>query len=143
MAEMKLVPVGIVGTSWWADSMYLPALAGHPGAKVVALCGRDPGRAKKLAARWNVPQVFGEPGELIESGLVDALIVATSNDSHFPITMQAIEKGLHVLCEKPLALSYAQAAEMARAADRAGIRHMVPYTYRYMPTARFLKRLLD
>ena len=57
--------------------------------------------------------------------------------------MRALQAGLHVLCEKPLAVNYSQAAEMATAAERAGIKHMVPFTYSFMPTARYIKELID
>ena len=51
------VRVGVVGTSWWADSMYLPALAEHPAGRCVAVCGRNEATATELAERWNVPLV--------------------------------------------------------------------------------------
>jgi predicted dehydrogenase len=57
--------------------------------------------------------------------------------------MQALEAGLHLLCEKPLALTYAQAQEMADLAETKGIVHMVPFTYRFMPTARYIKELIN
>jgi predicted dehydrogenase len=48
-----MVRVGVVGTSWWADSMYLPALKQHPQAEVAAVCGRDYQRLQEFAGRWN------------------------------------------------------------------------------------------
>jgi predicted dehydrogenase len=123
--------------------MYLPALEGHPLGRVTAVCGRDPDRARQFADRWGIPHVYTDYDRMIESGRLQALIVATGNDSHYPITMRALEVGLHVLCEKPLALNYRQAAEMATLADARGIVHMVPFTYRYMPTARYIKELLE
>jgi len=135
--------VGIVGTSWWPDSMYLPALATHPEANVVAVCGRDPKRTDAFATRWSLPHAFYDPVEMIEQGDLQALIVASANDSHYPITMAALNAGLHVLCEKPLAFSYAQAQEMATLATQKGVKHMTPFTYRYMPTTRYLKALID
>ena len=49
------VRVGVLGTSWWADSMYLPALTAHPDVEIVGLCGRTPAKAEALATEWNVP----------------------------------------------------------------------------------------
>jgi predicted dehydrogenase len=137
------VSVGVVGTSWWADSMYLPALIDHPLGHVAAICGRDPDNARQIAGRWNIPHVYTDYRRMIESGRLQALIVASRNDSHYPIAMRALQAGLHVLCEKPLALTYQEAAEMAALADAQGIVHMVPFTYRYMPTARYIKELLE
>ncbi len=137
------IKVGVIGTSWWADAMYLPALKGHPQAKVVAVCGRNADNAQKFAERWDIPQVFTDANELIEKSGVDGIVVSTMNDSHYPITMKAIEAGLHVLCEKPLGLNYGEAKRMAEAAKAKGIKHLVPFTYSYMPTARYLKELID
>ncbi len=123
--------------------MYLPALARHPQARVTAVCGRSQERAADLARRWSIPHVFTDAEAMLDSGLFAAVIIASPNDTHHPFAMAALERGLHVLCEKPLALTYAQAMEMAAAADRQGVKTFVPFTYRYMPTARYLRALLD
>ena len=136
------VRVGLFGTSWWADSMYLPALAAHPDAEVVAVCGRDQGRADAFAAQWQVAHATTEPSTLFDRR-VDAVIVATTNDSHEALSMQALDRGLHVLCEKPLSIDLESAEAMVRSAERVGATTMVPFTYRYMPTNQFLKRLID
>ncbi len=116
-ARSTPVRIGILGSSWWADSMYLPALAQHPHGRVTAIAGRD---AATLAQRWDAPHSFARYEDLIHSGLVDAVIVATRNDQHCPLTLAALDQGLHVLCEKPLGLTYAEAAQMAARAASAG-----------------------
>jgi predicted dehydrogenase len=138
-----MVRVGVIGTSWWADSMYLPALKKHPQARVAAVCGRDYKRLQDFARQWDIPATYTDYRHLIRDGGVDAVIVATTNDSHYPITMEALEQGLHVLCDKPLAQNAVHAREMADAARRAGVKTMVPLTYRYMPTTRYVKQLVD
>ena len=135
--------IGIVGTSWWADAMYLPALAAHPQARWHAICGRDAGKAQAMAERWAIPQVYSDVAEMIRAGGLDALIVASSNETHYAITMAALKAGLHVLCEKPLALTYAQANAMADLAEAQGVTTMVPFTYSYMPISRYVKQLVD
>lgn len=137
------VRVGVVSTSWWADAMYLPALDAHPGADVVAVCGRNRERADAFAARWGIPQVYTDAGSLIGSGEIDALVVASGHESHYPITMEALEAGLHVLCEKPLALRYGHAEEMAALAAEKGVTHCTPFTYRFMPTNRYINELIE
>jgi len=138
-----MLRIGIVGTSPWADAMYLPALQNHPQGQIVAVCGRNREKAAAFASRWNVPDVYADYREMIASGRLDALIVASSNDSHHPITMAALDAGLHVLCEKPLALNAAQAHEMAAKARQTGLKNMAPFTYRYMPSFGYLKQLVD
>ena len=137
------VRVGVVGTSWWVDAMYLPALANHPAADVVAICGRDEGRAEERASQWSIPQVWTDYEAMIRDAGLDALIVASSNQGHYPITTAGLEAGLHVLCEKPLGLTYGEAQGMADLAAERGLITMTPFTYRFMPTNRYLKELVD
>ena len=137
------VSVGMVGTSWWADAMHLPALDSHPGARTVAICGRNRENAQAMADAWAIPQVYTDYKEMIERASLEAIVISTTNDWHYPITMRALERGLHVLCEKPIAMTYAQAREMADTAQAKGLKTLVPFTYRYMPTARYLKELID
>ncbi|UCH26321.1 MAG: Gfo/Idh/MocA family oxidoreductase [Trueperaceae bacterium] len=143
MRDDNTVAVGVVGTSWWTDAMYLPALQDHAYARVAAICGRNRERAQRMADRWDIPVFYTDFEEMLASGELDALIVASSNDTHYPMTVRALEAGLHVLCEKPLALSYDQAAEMARLAQEKGVTNLTPFTYACMPTARYLKELID
>ena len=135
--------IGVVGTSWWADAMYLPALASHSDATLAALCGRDEAKARHVAAQYGIPQVYTDAGRMFREGGLDAVIIATGNETHHAFALAALRAGLHVLCEKPLALTYAQSREMADAARAAGRITMVPFTYSYMPLNRAIKQKLD
>ena len=122
--------------------MYLPPLAAHPDATVVAVCGRRQKPAQALADQWSIPGVYTDPSAMLTAESLDAVVVATANDSHHDLTMAAVEAGLHVLCEKPLALNVAEAEAMAIGAARAGVVTMVPFTYHYMPVNRWVRRLV-
>jgi len=136
------VRVGLFGTSWWADAMYLPPLRDHPDAEVVAVCGRRPESTEAFAERWNVARWFTDPAEMLEQVDLDAVVVATANDTHHDLTMAALDRGLHVLCEKPLAMNAEQAAAMTARAEEAGAITLVPFTYHYMPVNQWVKRLV-
>ncbi|MEM7093259.1 MAG: Gfo/Idh/MocA family oxidoreductase [Actinomycetota bacterium] len=136
------VRVGIFGTSWWADTIYLPGLDAHEQAEVVACCGRNQSRAETFARQWNIDGVYTEPAAMLAAAELDAVIVATANDTHHPLAIAAINAGLHVLCEKPLGLDVTEAEEMAAAAEAAGVITMVPFTYRYMPMNRWVRELV-
>ena len=137
------VRVGVVGTSWWADSMYLPALTAHPDAELVGVCGRTNATVRELADRWSIPWASTDSNEFLDPQRLDAVVIATSNDSHESLTLTALERGLHVLCEKPIATSVDAAERMATRAAEVGAITLVPYTYRYMPTNQYVKRLID
>lgn len=138
-----MIPVGLIGTSGWAEGMFLSALKDHPQGKIVAICGRNQAHTQEVADRWNIPHVFTDYNALIDSGLVQAVIVSTPNNSHFPIAIKALEAGLHIICEKPLGLNYAEAERMAEVATKQNIINLVPYTWSFMPTARYIKELID
>jgi predicted dehydrogenase len=127
------VRVGIIGIGFWAPFMYLARFASHSGASVVALSSRNRERAQEVADRFGVPKVYTDYREMIASGDLDAVVVAAPDDLHHPMALAAREAGLHVLCVKPLASTSRQAAEMYRAAQARGVKHMVMFTYRWMP----------
>ncbi len=137
------VRIGLIGTSYWADGFYLPCLKSHAGAVTTAICGRNRSRAEELAAKHGMARVYTDYREMIESRELDAVIVATPEDLHHPMTMAALEAGLHVLCEKPLALTVAEAREMFEKAEAIGVKHMVQFNQRWLPHYRFVKCLLD
>ncbi len=136
------VRVGVIGTSWWANFMYLPSLKSHPRADVAAICGRARERAEPLAKQYDIPQVFTDYRAMIERAALDAIVIATPDDLHFPMTMAALDAGLHVLCEKPLALNAQQASAMYQKAEASQCKHMVLFTYRWFPAYRHLKQLV-
>jgi predicted dehydrogenase len=137
------VKVGVVGTSWWSEWLYFPVLTDCKGAELVAVCGRNGTRAHEMAAKYHIPQVFTNYQDMIGQADLDALIVATPDNTHYPITMMALNKGLHVLCEKPLATDAKQAMEMLDTAHSRGVKHMVMFTWRWMPHYLYLKHLID
>jgi predicted dehydrogenase len=137
------VRIGIIGPGWWSATMFIPALRAHPDAELVAICGRNQSRTEAFAAEHDIPHVFTDPDELFASGLIDGVIISTVNKTHHPLTMAALDAGIHVLCEKPLALDVGQAEEMTARAQETGLTCLVPFTYRNMPISRFVKRLID
>jgi predicted dehydrogenase len=137
------VRIGLIGTSWWADMMFLPSLKSYSQADLVAICGRNQARAQELAAKYQVAQVFADYRQMIAHAGLDAVIIATPDDLHSEMTMAALDAGLHVLCDKPMALNAQQAREMAKKAQAVRVNHMVYYTYRWFPAIRFLQDLVD
>jgi predicted dehydrogenase len=136
------IRVGVVGTSWWADFMYLPALQSHPQAEITAICARNRGRVEEMAGKYHIPKVFTNYDEMIREGGLDAIVVGVPDDLHYDVTMQGLRAGLHVLCDKPLAVTTQQAREMYEEAEKADVRHMVLFTYRWMPFFQYFHDLI-
>jgi predicted dehydrogenase len=137
------IRVGVVGTSWWADMMYLPVLKNHSQASISAICGRNQMRAEEMAGKYGIPNVFTNYQEMIERGNLDAIVIAVPDDLHFPIAIAALDAGLHVLCEKPLAFNLDQARQMLAKAEAKQVKHMTFFTWRWAPYFRTLHRLVS
>ena len=140
---MDRVRVGMVGTSWWADGMHLPSLKSHPAADVVAIAGRDQTPARAMAQKYDIPQVYADYRVMLAQAKLDALVVSVPDDLHYPIVMDALDAGLHVLCEKPLAMDAAQAKVMYEKAEVAGVRHMTYFTWRWRPQIHYVHQLIE
>jgi predicted dehydrogenase len=123
--------------------MYLPILNRHPHAELVAVCGRHRERVDQIARKYRIPNAFTNYREMIEQAGLHALVISTPDDLHYPITLEALNAGLHVLCEKPLALDVSQARAMYEKAEAAGVTHMILFTYRWMPVYQHVRQLVD
>jgi predicted dehydrogenase len=138
-----MLTVALIGTGKVALSNHLPGVNRCREAKLTALCDADPRVLEEASRISGITRTWTDPFACIRESGADAVIIATPNRVHHPIAMAAIAAGLHVLCEKPLAMTTAQAREMADAADRANVRHMTAFTYRFVPAMRYLKQLVD
>ncbi len=139
----KQVNIGLIGTSWWAELVFLPVLQKYSQANLVAICGRNRQRADEMAAQFGVPQVYTDYHQMIQQADLEAIIVSTPDDTHYEMVMAALDAGLHVLCEKPVALNADHALEMLNKAEAAGVKHMVMYTHHWMPNLQRAKQLLE
>ena len=140
---MQEIGVAIIGSGSIVLANHLPGLALAPQARVVALCDSDPATLEKASHATGVTATFSDYRDAIAHDNVDAVIVATPNYLHPPIVHAALAAKKHVLCEKPLALSFPDALAMYRAVEAAGVRHMTAFTYRFVPAMRYMKHLID
>ena len=126
------VRVGIIGTGGMAN-VHAERFRANPGVRVVAGVDVDLDRARIFAEKHEIPHVYTSVTDLLASGTVDAVSIVTPDAFHAPISLQVLRKGRHVLCEKPLALNYPDAMKMVAAAKKAGVVHMVNFSYRDWP----------
>jgi len=127
-----MIRIGIVGTGGMAHS-HAEAFQRIPGCRLVAACDVIPARARNFAKEFGIPSVYPDAEELLDDAPVDAISVVTSDAAHCPVSLAAIRRGKHVLCEKPLAVDYPEARKMAAAAKRKGVINLVNLSYRNAP----------
>jgi predicted dehydrogenase len=134
----------ILGTGAIANA-HATALAATPDAELVAVADRDAEHARAFAERWGLSEaaVFGSLDELLASGGVDVLHICTPPGVHAEQAIAALDAGLHVVCEKPAALSLDELDAMTDAASRADRRLAVVFQQRTGSAAAHVRRLLD
>jgi len=140
--EQETIRVGVIGAGFGAD-VHLPALQSLPGVELAAICSRRSSRAREIATIAGIPHAFDDYRELFASGTVDAVSIAAPPHLHHPMAVAACEFGIHVLCEKPLARTAAEARDMLRMAREAGICHSVAFHRRYEPTHLRVKQFIE
>jgi predicted dehydrogenase len=145
MKTGKKVGFAVVGLGAIAQGAVLPAFTDAKRVQLVALVGRDKGKAEKLARKYKAQAAYGveELGVCLENPLVDAVYLATPQSEHFSATIAAARAGKHVLCEKPLAISSEQSAEMVRVCEECGVQLMTAYRKYYEPSVLYLKKLIQ
>jgi predicted dehydrogenase len=142
MRSPNVINVALIGCGGIAMQNHLPGLALCPDVKLVALCDADAAVLERARQQTGVTCTATAYEDIVRRDDVHAVIIATPNFTHAPIALDAIAHGKHVLCEKPLALTAADARTLAAAADRAGVRHMTAFTYRFVPAMRYLAHLV-
>lgn len=139
MTKQKTYRVGIVG-SGFGVKVHLPAFAAHPRFEVVALA--SPNRAVDLARERNVPHAFANCAEMLAGCDLDAVSIAGPPFTHHADVLAASAARKHILCEKPFALSVAQAEEMRDAGKAAGTACGVAHEFRWVPERVAVKELI-
>jgi len=124
-----MIRLGIIGTGGMANS-HATNYKTLKGVKIVACCDIDPKRASAFAEKWGVPHWYADYNEMLAAGSLDAVDNVTIDAMHAPISLAVIDKGLPVLCEKPLATTLADARKMRDAAQRRGVVTQVNFSYR-------------
>lgn len=138
---MSRVRLGAIGAGWWATSNHFPLFAAREDVELVGVCGRGDNLNQ-------VRDTFGfgfatESSDALLDASLDAVVISTPHDLHHPLAAQALDRGLHVLCEKPMTLHAGDAWDLAARVDKAGTVFVVPYGWNYKPFTVAAKRLLD
>ncbi|MFG1733275.1 Glucose--fructose oxidoreductase precursor [Paenibacillus sp. GM2FR] len=134
---------GILGCASIAKRSVIPGLQQSRLNEVVAIASRDQAKAAQTAEELNIPTAYGSYESLLEDSSIDAIYIPLPNHLHKEWSIRAAEAGKHILCEKPLALTEAEAAEMAEAAAKAGVVLAEAFMYRYHPRYDLMKEMIN
>jgi predicted dehydrogenase len=137
------VRIGLIGAGAVVQVAHMPVLKKLKSVELAAICDNDLPKARALAARFGIPDVFDDIEDLLGHERVDALLVATPNHLHESHILAALAAGCHVLVEKPLALTAAAAQKLGKAAEKRGRVLMVGMTHRYRPDAQAVRSFVQ
>src|SRR5262245_20919522 len=121
MRAMQRVRWGVLGVARIATVTVIPAMLQCAHAEILGLASRSREKAESAARQFGIPKAYGSYDELLDDPEIEAIYNPLPNHLHVPLTLRAIERGKHVLCEKPIALHSAEARQLIAARDRAGV----------------------
>ena len=142
-ASLEPVRWGVLGVADIATRKVIPAMAKSALSPVVAIASRSRQRAAEAAEQLAIPRAYGSYDELLASSDVEAVYIPLPNHLHAEWAIAAARAGKHVLCEKPLALSVADARRMIDECERAGVALMEAFMYRLHPLWCTVVALVD
>lgn len=137
------IRIGLIGAGAVVQVAHLPVLKKLKNVELAAICDTDIPKARALATRFGIPDVFDDIEDLLEHQRVDALLIATPNHLHESHIMAALAAGAHVLVEKPLALGPVAAQKIAKATEKRDRVVMVGMTHRYRPDAQAVRSFVQ
>jgi len=137
-----MIRIGVVGFGYWGPNL-VRNFAEAKGARVVRVCDARAERLAIAAKRYPGIEVGQDPMELIHASDVDAVVIATPVSSHFPLALEALRSGKHVLVEKPLASTSEQALRLIDEAERRKLTLLVDHTFVYTGAVRQIRERVD
>jgi len=137
----RRIRVGVVGGGFGRN--HILGFQVCDNVEVAAFCQRTQSSAEKIAQEFRIPNVFTDYRDLLSLKELDAVSIAAPPYLHCPMAIEAFSRGLHVLCEKPLAMSVREAETMLAAAQAAKRVHMTAFNFRFIPAVRRMKELLE
>ncbi len=139
---VNILKVGVIGCGSIAQYRHLPEYEANPYVQIVAVCDSNKKRAKEVANKYGV-NMYTDYNELINCEELDAVSVCTPNDLHASISIVALQSGIHVLCEKPMATSKKDAEMMIEAAEKNGKKLMIGHNQRFVTSHQKAKQLIE
>lgn len=134
---------GVLGCASIATRKVVPAVRSSARSDLIAIASRDGGRAARTADELGIHRAYGSYDELLTDADVECVYIPLPNHLHAEWTCRAAAAGKHVLCEKPLAMTVAEARDMTDCCSRAGVMLMEAFMYRVHPMWRKVRELVD
>ena len=142
MSPESTVKCAVVGAGWWGTTAHIPAIKSHPRAELVAVQKRDPGAARQVARHFEVPVACTTMDEVLAVDGLQAVVISSTPNVHYPQAQAALEAGCHVLIEKPMTITVAQAEELVTLANNRGLQFLISCPWHYTDHNTEARRLI-
>jgi predicted dehydrogenase len=139
---MDKVRVGVLGTGVIVRDFHLPTLQNNPRAEVVAAGNLHGESLGHLVKQFGIPKAYTDFAAMASDPKIDAVVIGLPNSFHAPVTIQMLEAGKHVLCEKPMAVTVAECEQMIAARNRSGRKLMIAHMWRFDREIRWLRAVV-
>jgi predicted dehydrogenase len=136
------IKCGVIGAGWWATYAHIPALLAHPSAELVAIQKRDADEARKVADDFGVPFACTSAAELLAIEGLEAVVVSSSPNLHYEHAAAALHGGKHVLIEKPMTMTAAEASHLVDLAQQRGLQFLISCPWHYTAHGTEAQRLV-
>src|SRR5947207_8176719 len=141
---MKKIRWGVLGVAKIATEKAIPAMQRGELCEIVAIASRDQAKADEAARRLEIPRAYGAYEALLADRQIDAVYNPLPNHLHVPWSIKALEAGKHVLCEKPIAMSSAEAQKLADTARQyPQLKVMEAFMYRFHPQWQQARQMVN
>jgi predicted dehydrogenase len=140
---MDRVRCAVIGAGWWGTAAHVPALVRHPKCDLVAVQHRDLATAQKTASDFGIRHAFSTAEEVLALDELDAAVVSSTPHLHYPQSKAALQRGLHVLIEKPMTITARQAAELVEIAQAKNLQFVLSAPWHYTRYADEARRLVQ
>ena len=142
LARMERVKCAVIGAGWWGTTAHVPALRDNPHADLIAVQHHDRPTAERTARDFGVPHACTTADEVLAIDGLQAAVISSVPALHYAQGKAALERGLHVLIEKPFTIRGAEGQELVRLADAKGLHLMVGTTYHFTRHCQEARRVL-
>lgn len=140
---MKKIQVGVIGAGWWATLAHIPAIKSHPQAELVAVQSRERAKAEKVARDFGAKHACTSVEEMLELKELDAVIVASTPNVHYAQAKAVLDTDRHVLLEKPMTFTAAEAGELVKLADQKNLQLLISCPWHFTAHGIESRRLIQ
>lgn len=142
MTDASSLRIGVIGAGWWATFAHIPAILAHPRAELLAVQSRSQAKADKVAKDFGAKHAATDPVAMLDLPGLDAVVISSTPNVHYAQAKAALERGKHVLVEKPMTFTAAEAKELCDLAEAKGVQLLISCPWHFTPHGMEVREMI-